>query len=79
MMTDRDRKMLAALASYDCFKSVPVLQYYHPELKEYTKSQLFSSASRLYRDGLILRTITTPEREARYRITEQGRKVLASI
>jgi hypothetical protein len=66
-LTDRERALLEALRKYDSFKSVPVLQHYHPELKRYTKGQLFSSAKTLVDNGLALRTVTNPEREARYR------------
>ncbi len=77
-MTDRERELLSALARYDAFKSIAVLQYYHPELKGYTKHQLLTSAAVLVRDGLAARTVGRPHRETKYRITDEGRKRLPS-
>ncbi len=75
-MTDRERELLSALAQYDAFKSIAVLQYYHPRLNEYTRYQLLTSAAVLVRDGLVVRTVGRPHRETKYRITSRGRETL---
>ena len=78
MMTPRERDLLTALATYDSeFKSVTMLQYHHPRLKQYTARQLSGSATRLVRADLAIRTVINPERDVKYKITGKGRKFLA--
>jgi len=77
-MTDRDRELLEVLAGQDGFKSVPVLQYYHPQLRQYSKHQLFASAAVLIKAALALRTVASIEREARYRISDDGLAMVQS-
>ena len=71
-LTPREQELLAVLAEQAGFKSIPVLQHYYPPLRRYSKGQLFHSTAALIRLGYATRTITNPEREARYQITRTG-------
>jgi hypothetical protein len=75
-LAGRDLDLLAALGQYREFKSLALLHYYHAPLAGYSRGELRKSAARLVRDELISRTVTNPERETRYRITDAGREAI---
>jgi hypothetical protein len=78
-LTEREQALLEALADYDEFGSVLVIQYKYPRLKIYSKHELFHSAGVLVKLGLALRAVANPERETKYRISDEGRKREVSL
>lgn len=75
-MTERERLLLTILAGEDTFRSIPVLQYRHPELKVYKLMALAHDMKELVDNGLVTKVVGTSRNETRYRITSEGHQKL---
>lgn len=76
-LNERDLLVLEQLEAVENYITIPMLQYRYPILKQYTRGEIIASMVRLITRGYVERfSITRPEREQTYKLTNEGAKYL---